>query len=352
MVIRRRDIEAWPIVRRHIAVIVDLERLGHSPPFFPSQGESPAHSASFPFSAVPVTDPSGSLQRAASERSPCRSSFCASLTASPSPLQPHRRVSPVAGAPGLGTGAGPSRSAVSSAGAARAGSAYFAEGPTPDGRAASRSFASYAHRNILTTWAPDWSSDDQRAIVVAEDVLERRSKLHRLSTGGDGHLFLREAAHANGAIPSVLDTAVNRICATLPTTSPGPEWPVTEEKCAADVVGLLPGGEHPVMHDGIDGKRNLLVEEMLRYFGETCPALAARCEIAIIGLPSLRPSPIRDHHRSFACERVQLLDLQQEGIPASSRRTGAVSYALRERRSRRTSFTTSTAFWLALYEGR
>ena len=41
------------------------------------------------------------------------------------------------------------------------------------------------------------------------------------------------------------------------------------------------------MHDGIDGKRNLLVEEMLRYFGETCPALAARCEIAIVGLPPL-----------------------------------------------------------------
>ncbi len=41
------------------------------------------------------------------------------------------------------------------------------------------------------------------------------------------------------------------------------------------------------MHDGIDGKRNLLVEEMLRYFGETCPALAARCEVAIVGLPPL-----------------------------------------------------------------
>ena len=41
------------------------------------------------------------------------------------------------------------------------------------------------------------------------------------------------------------------------------------------------------MHDGIDGKRNLLAEEMLRYFGETCPALAARCEIAIVGLPPL-----------------------------------------------------------------
>ena len=41
------------------------------------------------------------------------------------------------------------------------------------------------------------------------------------------------------------------------------------------------------MQNGIDGKRNLLAEEMLRYFGETCPALAARCEIAIVGLPPL-----------------------------------------------------------------
>ena len=60
----------------------------------------------------------------------------------------------------------------------------------------------------------------------------------------------------------------------------------SEKKMAADVVALLSGGR-PVMHDGIDGKRNLLVEEMLRYFGETCPALAARCEIAIVGLPPL-----------------------------------------------------------------
>ena len=41
------------------------------------------------------------------------------------------------------------------------------------------------------------------------------------------------------------------------------------------------------MHDGIEGKRNLLAEEMQRYFGETCPALAARCECAIVGLPRL-----------------------------------------------------------------
>ena len=41
------------------------------------------------------------------------------------------------------------------------------------------------------------------------------------------------------------------------------------------------------MDKPIDSKRNLLAEEMLGYFGETCPALAARCEVAIIGLPPL-----------------------------------------------------------------
>ena len=41
------------------------------------------------------------------------------------------------------------------------------------------------------------------------------------------------------------------------------------------------------MYDVIDGKRNLLAEEMLSYFWETCPALAARCEVAIVALPPL-----------------------------------------------------------------
>jgi hypothetical protein len=41
------------------------------------------------------------------------------------------------------------------------------------------------------------------------------------------------------------------------------------------------------VQNGIDGKRNLLAEEMLRYFGETCPALAPRYEVAIVGLPPL-----------------------------------------------------------------
>jgi hypothetical protein len=40
-----------------------------------------------------------------------------------------------------------------------------------------------------------------------------------------------------------------------------------------------------VVQNGIDGKRNLLAEEMLRYFWETCPAVAARCEVAIVDLP-------------------------------------------------------------------
>jgi transcriptional regulator with AAA-type ATPase domain len=53
------------------------------------------------------------------------------------------------------------------------------------------------------------------------------------------------------------------------------------------------------MHNGIEGKWQLLAEEMLRYFGETCPALAARCEIAIVGLPPLA--------RREAAERLQTL---------------------------------------------
>jgi hypothetical protein len=43
----------------------------------------------------------------------------------------------------------------------------------------------------------------------------------------------------------------------------------------------------PVVQNGIEGKRYLLADEMLRYFGETCPALLARCEVAIVGLPLL-----------------------------------------------------------------
>jgi hypothetical protein len=39
--------------------------------------------------------------------------------------------------------------------------------------------------------------------------------------------------------------------------------------------------------NGIEDKRNLLIAEMLRYFGETRPALAARWAVAIVGLAPL-----------------------------------------------------------------
>lgn len=45
-----------------------------------------------------------------------------------------------------------------------------------------------------------------------------------------------------------------------------------------------------MMIDATENKRKLLAEELQRYFGETCPALAARWEAAIVGLapPILR----------------------------------------------------------------
>ena len=73
--------------------------------------------------------------------------------------------------------------------------------------------------------------------------------------------------------------AASRICITFPTAIPGSDWPVRGEKCPQDAVAL--GSQRNTIVDHkIDGKRDLLVEEMLRYFGETCPALAARCEVA------------------------------------------------------------------------
>jgi hypothetical protein len=44
------------------------------------------------------------------------------------------------------------------------------------------------------------------------------------------------------------------------------------------------------VHDRTKKKRELLAAELQRYFGETCPALAARWEVAIVGLapPFLR----------------------------------------------------------------
>jgi hypothetical protein len=41
------------------------------------------------------------------------------------------------------------------------------------------------------------------------------------------------------------------------------------------------------MGDGIERNRNLLGEAMRCYFFEACPALVARCQIVIIGLPPL-----------------------------------------------------------------
>ncbi len=39
------------------------------------------------------------------------------------------------------------------------------------------------------------------------------------------------------------------------------------------------------MDKGNEGKRELLVEEMQRYFGETCPVLVARCQEVIRTTP-------------------------------------------------------------------
>jgi hypothetical protein len=41
------------------------------------------------------------------------------------------------------------------------------------------------------------------------------------------------------------------------------------------------------MGDGIERKRNLLAEAMQSYFFDACPALAARCQAAIVRLPPL-----------------------------------------------------------------
>jgi 16S rRNA G527 N7-methylase RsmG len=53
------------------------------------------------------------------------------------------------------------------------------------------------------------------------------------------------------------------------------------------------------VHNGINGKRNLLAEEMLRYFGETCPALVARCNVAIVHLPRLARREVAGHLRTL-----------------------------------------------------
>jgi len=53
------------------------------------------------------------------------------------------------------------------------------------------------------------------------------------------------------------------------------------------------------VHRATQSKRNLLAQEMQRYFGETCPALASRCAVASIDLPLFA--------RRKVVERLQLL---------------------------------------------
>ena len=48
------------------------------------------------------------------------------------------------------------------------------------------------------------------------------------------------------------------------------------------------------MQDQIGGKGNLLAGEMLRYFDDICPALAARCEAAIVDLPPFARRDVAD----------------------------------------------------------
>ena len=54
------------------------------------------------------------------------------------------------------------------------------------------------------------------------------------------------------------------------------------------------------MHQSIEDKRSLLAEEMLRYFGDTCPTLAARCQAAIVRLPALACREAADRLQDFA----------------------------------------------------
>jgi hypothetical protein len=64
----------------------------------------------------------------------------------------------------------------------------------------------------------------------------------RLSTGGDGHLFPRETAYANGAIPSVFDTAVNSMCATGASRQNRPAIPTRSG------IARILQGQNPVFH--------------------------------------------------------------------------------------------------------
>ena len=50
------------------------------------------------------------------------------------------------------------------------------------------------------------------------------------------------------------------------------------------MLSLVPRCIVGLVADGFDKKRELLEAEVRRYFGETCPALVARWQAAIIGL--------------------------------------------------------------------
>jgi hypothetical protein len=104
---------------------------------------------------------------------------------------------------------------------------------------------------------------------------------------------------------------------------------------AEDVVALVLRGT--IVRDEIDGKRNLLVEEMLRYFGETCPVLAARCEVAIVGLPprarrevagrlqTLR-AVINETNRDLAAARVAVARGQATGALLLDRALASIEH--------------------------
>jgi hypothetical protein len=66
-----------------------------------------------------------------------------------------------------------------------------------------------------------------------------------------------EPAKANAQSATFSRHAINRVCATLPTASPGAEWPVAGDIGAADVLGLLPKW-YPLVQSGINGKRDRL----------------------------------------------------------------------------------------------
>ena len=71
------------------------------------------------------------------------------------------------------------------------------------------------------------------------------------------------------------------------------------------------------MYQTTKGKCNLLVQEMQRYFGETCPALTSRCTVASIDLPLFA--------RRKVVDRLQCLIaiINETGRVLSAARVGA-----------------------------